>query len=199
MTLSPSCPGVVGLLASPILSEAPRVPAVALPGSRFFSTAPTLIRSGGFRSCDTEKDEGGASVVRGRHRYGRALCLGPGGLRNFSGLGRGGEEAVWHYEEERDSHVSGAFMRNSAVQLTRSKSRSTPPGSIGAAKPLSRHLPPAEVTVDDSLEERAGKKAFLRIRLCIDLRKERYNSWIFLLCSSFTIFRFFSCKISMKM
>ena len=162
---------MVGLLASPRIYEAPRVPAAALPASFFASTAPTPIRSGGSRSCDPGKDEGGASVVRGRHRYGRALCLGPGELRNVSGFGRGGKEAVWHYEEESDSHVSGAFMRNSAVQLTRSKSRSTPPGSIGAAKPLSRHLPPAEVTVADSLAERAGKKAFLRFGLCIDREK----------------------------
>ena len=159
---------MVGLPASPRLSEAPRVPAAALPASCFASTAPTAIRSGGSRSCDTGKDEGGASLVRCRHCRGRALYLGPGGLRNVSGFGRGGGEAVWLYEEERDSHVSGAFMRNSAVQPTRSKSRSTPPGSIGAAKALSRHLPPAEVTVADSLEEPAGEKAFLRFGLCID-------------------------------
>ena len=159
---------MVGLLASPRLSEAPRVPAAALPASCFASTAPTPIRSGGSRSCDPGKDEGGASVVRGRHRYGRALCLGPGGFRNVSGFGRGEEETVWHDEEKSDSHVSGAFTRNSAVQLTRSKSRSTPPGSIGAAEALSRHLPPAEITVADSLEEPAGKKALLRFGLCID-------------------------------
>ena len=160
MTFFPSCPGVVGLPASPRLSEAPRVPAAALPGSRFASAASTPVRSGASRYCDFGKDEGGASVVRGRHRYGRALCLGPGGVRNISGFGREGEEAVRRYEEKRDSHVSGAFMRDEAVQLTRSESRSAPPGLIGAMEALSTHLSSAQVTFAGSLEERAGINAF---------------------------------------
>ena len=191
---------MVGLPASPRLSEAPRVPAAALPGSRFASAASTPVRSGGSRYCDSAKDEGGASVVRGRHRYGRAaLCLGPGGVRHVSGFGRGGGEAVWQYEEKRESHVSGAFMRNPAVQLTRSESRSAPPASIGAVDALSRHLPPAEVTVAKFVGRASGKTRFLRFNLCVESIEERYKCWIFLLCTSLTIIRLFSYKVSMKM
>ena len=46
------------------------------------------------------------------------------------------------------------------MQLTRSESRSAPPDLIEAVDALSRQLPPAEVAAADSLEERAGIKAF---------------------------------------